>query len=37
VLEHVIPTVTSTTEIEGKRMVAAMPALKTKSIANTIY
>jgi hypothetical protein len=36
VAEHVIPT-EATVEIEGKRMVAAMPALETKTIANTIY
>ena len=37
VAEHVIPTEASATEIEGKRMVAAMPALETKTVANIIY
>jgi hypothetical protein len=35
--EHVIPTEALTAEIEGKRMVAVVPALKTKTIANAIY
>jgi hypothetical protein len=35
--EHVIPIEASTAEIEGKRMVAVVPTLKTKTIANTIY
>jgi hypothetical protein len=37
VSEHVIPTKASTTEMEGKRMVADVPALETKTIANTVY
>jgi hypothetical protein len=37
VSEHVIPTEASAAEIEGKRMVAVGPALKTKTVANTIY
>jgi hypothetical protein len=37
VAEHVIPTETSATEIEGKQMVAAVPALETKTVANIIY
>jgi hypothetical protein len=37
VVEHVIPTKASTTEIEGKQMVVVVPALETKTIANTIY
>jgi hypothetical protein len=37
VVEHVIPTEASATEIEEKRMVAAVPALETKTVANTIY
>jgi hypothetical protein len=36
VVEHVIPTEASTTEIEGKQMVAAVPALETKAFANII-
>jgi hypothetical protein len=35
--EHIILTEASATEIEGKRMVAIMPTLETKTIANTIY
>jgi hypothetical protein len=35
--DHIILTETSTAEIEGKRMVAIVPALKTKTVANTIY
>jgi hypothetical protein len=37
VAEHVIPTEASAAEIEGKQMVAVVPALETKTIANTIY
>jgi hypothetical protein len=37
VAEHVILTEASTSEIEGKQMVAVVPALETKTIANTIY
>jgi hypothetical protein len=37
VAEHVIPTKTSAVEIEGKRMVAIVSALETKTVANTIY
>jgi hypothetical protein len=37
VSEHVITTESSATEIEGKRMVVVVPALETKTIANTIY
>jgi hypothetical protein len=37
VAEHVIPTKTSAAEIEGKRMVVVVPALKTKTVAYTIY
>jgi hypothetical protein len=37
VAEHVIPTKASATETEGKQMVAAMPAVKTKTVANIIY
>jgi hypothetical protein len=37
VVEHVIPTEASVAEIEGKQMVAAMSALETKTVANTIY
>jgi hypothetical protein len=36
VAEHVIPTEASTTEIEGKQMVAAVSALETKTVANII-
>jgi hypothetical protein len=36
VAEHIIPTEASATEIEGKQMVAIVPALKTKTIANII-
>jgi hypothetical protein len=37
VAENVILTEASTTEIEGKRMVVVVPALKIKTVANTIY
>jgi hypothetical protein len=37
VAEHVIPTEASVAEIEGKRMVAVVPALETKTVANIIY
>jgi hypothetical protein len=37
VAEHVITTEALTTEIEGKQMVAAVPALETKTVVNTIY
>jgi hypothetical protein len=37
VAEHVIPTEASTTEIEGKQIVVAVPALETKTVANIIY
>jgi hypothetical protein len=37
VAEHVIPTEASTIEIEGKRMVDVVPALKTKTVVDTIY
>jgi hypothetical protein len=37
VSEHVIPTEASTTEIEGKQVVDVVPALETKTIANTLY
>jgi hypothetical protein len=37
VAEHVIPTEASTTEIEGKQMVAVVLALETKTVANIIY
>jgi hypothetical protein len=36
VAEHVIPTEASTAEIEGKQMVAAVPAVETKTVANII-
>jgi hypothetical protein len=36
VAEHVIPTEVSTAEIEGKQMVAAVPTLETKTVANII-
>jgi hypothetical protein len=36
VAEHVIPTEASTTEIEGKQMVAVVLALETKTVANII-
>jgi hypothetical protein len=35
--EHIILTEASTDEIEGKRMVAIVPALETKAVANTLY
>ena len=35
--EHVIPIEASTAEIEGKQMVAVVPALETKTVANIIY
>jgi hypothetical protein len=37
VSEHVIPTEASTTEIEGKQMIAVVSTLETKTVANTIY
>jgi hypothetical protein len=37
VVEHVILAEASAAQIEGKQMVAAMPALETKTFANTIY
>jgi hypothetical protein len=37
VAEHVIPTEASTTETEGKQMVAAVPVVETKTVANIIY
>jgi hypothetical protein len=37
VAEHVIPTEASTAEIVGKQMIAVVPALETKTVANTIY
>jgi hypothetical protein len=37
VAEHVILTETSTTEIEGKQMVAVVPALEIKTVAKIIY
>jgi hypothetical protein len=37
VAEHVIPTKASAAEIKGKQMVAVVPALETKTVANTIY
>jgi hypothetical protein len=37
VSEHVIPTEASSTEIEGKRMVAAVLALETKIVTNKVY
>jgi hypothetical protein len=37
VAEHVTPTEASATEIEGKQMVIVVPALETKTVANTIY
>jgi hypothetical protein len=37
VAEHEIPTKASAAEIEGKQMVAAVPAVETKTIANIIY
>lgn len=35
--EHVIPTEASAAEIEGKQMVAVVPAVETKTVANIIY
>jgi hypothetical protein len=37
VAEHVIPTEPFAAELERKRIVAVVPALETKTIANTIY
>jgi hypothetical protein len=37
VAEHVIPTEPFAAELEGKRMDAVVPALETKTVANTIY
>jgi hypothetical protein len=37
VAEHVIPTEASVAEIEEKQMIAAVPSLETKTIANIIY
>jgi hypothetical protein len=37
VAEHVIPTKASTTAIEGKQMVAVVPAVEIKTVANIIY
>jgi hypothetical protein len=37
VVEHVIPIEASTTEIEGKQMVAVVPGLENKTVANIIY
>jgi hypothetical protein len=37
VAEHVIPTEASAAEIEKKQMVAVVPAVETKTIANIIY
>jgi hypothetical protein len=36
VAEHVIPTEASVAETKGKQMVAAMPAVETKTVANII-
>jgi hypothetical protein len=36
VAEHIIPTEASAIEIEGKQMIAIVPALETKTIANII-
>jgi hypothetical protein len=35
--EHVIPTEASAAETEGKQMVAVVPTVETKTIANIIY
>jgi hypothetical protein len=35
--EHVIPTEASAAETEGKQMVAAVPAVETKTVANITY
>jgi hypothetical protein len=35
--DHVIPTEASAAEIEGKQMVAVVPAVETKTVANIIY
>jgi hypothetical protein len=37
VSKHVITTEVSAAEIEGKRMVAVVLALETKTVENTIY
>jgi hypothetical protein len=37
VAEHEIPTEASAAKIEGKQMVAVVPALETKTDANIIY
>jgi hypothetical protein len=37
VVEHVIPTEASAAKTEGKQMVAAMPTVETKTVANIIY
>jgi hypothetical protein len=37
VVEHVIPTEASAAETAGKQMVAAVPAVETKIVANIIY
>jgi hypothetical protein len=37
VSKHVIPAEASMAELEGKRKVVVVPALETKTIANTIY
>jgi hypothetical protein len=37
VAEHVNPTEASAPEIEGKQIVADVPALETKTVTNTIY
>ena len=37
VVEHVIPTEASVAETEGKQMVAVVPTVETKTIANIIY
>jgi hypothetical protein len=36
VAEHVIPTEASAAETEGKQMVAVVPAVETKTVANII-
>jgi hypothetical protein len=37
VAEHVIPIEASAAEIEGKQMVAVVPTLENKTVANIIY
>jgi hypothetical protein len=37
VAEHVIPIEASAAETEAKQMVAAVPTVETKTVANIIY